>query len=125
MGDDMTPQDWDAALRPEATNPECDAFVALVVRAHLAANVMLDDIVSTTELVQQIYPIEYARASDNGMEARHRLFKCLIRLAKGDLKDCTTRGPVQKLGKYRKPGHPILWHPPHPVAICEKCGRPI
>ena len=56
----MTPQDWNVALRPEVPNAEAHKFIATIVRAHLEHNILLDDMVSTTTLVDTIYPAALA-----------------------------------------------------------------
>lgn len=123
----MTPQDWNEALKPSVPTSEANKFIATIVRAHLAhlaANVLLDDLVSTTTLVEGLYPLAYAKHSEVGIAARNRIFNALIRvLHKTTLADCVTRGPKQRLGKSKFKGRPFLWHAPKEVPRCHCCGQ--
>ena len=123
----MTPQDWNVALRPEVPNAEAHKFIATIVRAHLEHNILLDDMVSTTTLVDTIYPAALAKQSDVGKAARDRIFNALRKeyLAGHELKDCVTPGIKQKIGIAKRLGTPLLWHAPRKVKCCEACGQPL
>lgn len=124
----MTPNDWNTALAPSVPTRDVQKLVGKIARAHLIANVMLDDMISTTTLVEALYPLAYAKQSDEGMAARDRMFKALTARALGayDLADCMTRGAVQPLGgKGKFKGRPCLWHAPREKELCPACGRPV
>ena len=122
----MTPQDWNIALKPEVTNAEADVFLSTVVRANLNdLHAVRGDYLTTTGLVEYLYPLDYAVQSDEGVAARKRIFSRLMHLATHQLSDCATRGPRQRLGKYTKMGRPWQWHRPIEVPCCEKCGKPL
>lgn len=122
----MTPQDWNYTLRPEVSPHDANVLIARIVRAHLIANVMLDDMVGTSTLVEALYPFACVK-SDEAKRARDRIFKALTPRALGryELKDCMTRGPEQRLGGSHFRGRPCLWHAPKTVAVCKECGRPL
>ena len=121
----MTPQEWNTALRPEVPPREAQKLIGQIARAHLEHNVLVDDMVSTTTLVEALYPLAYAKQSDVGMAARGRILKALTARALGkyDLADCMTRGVLQPLGIAKKMGRPCLWHAPRKPLTCPHCGQ--
>lgn len=123
----MTPQEWIKELAPEVSNRAAQAIIAKFARAHLEHNVTLDDMVSTTTLVDALFPLSLAKQSEEGMAARDRMFQALSARALGkyDLADCMTRGPQQRLGSSHFKGRPCLWHAPKKLPVCEKCGQPL
>lgn len=121
----MTPPELNHALRPEVSAREAHALIAQLARAHLVHNVTLDgDMVSTTTLVEALYPQAFVR-SDEAKAARDRIFKALTKRALGryDLADCMTLGPEQRLGTSHFRGQPCLWHAPRKKQVCPHCGQ--
>ncbi len=120
----MTPHEWNTALRPEVPTRNAQAFIAGIVRTHLEHNILLDDMVSTTTLVEALYPVAYVK-SDEAKAARDRIFKALTKRALGkyDLADCMSIGPEQKLGTSHFRGRPCLWHAPRKKSLCPHCGQ--
>jgi hypothetical protein len=120
-----TPQEWNYELRLEVPTLEAFKLIGQVARAHLEHNVTLDDMVSTTTLVEALYPLAYAKQSEAGMAARGRILKALTARALGryDLKDCMIRGVLQPLGIAKKMGRPCLWHAPRKPLLCPHCGQ--
>ena len=123
----MTPQQWIEKLNPSVPILEANKLIAKVVRAHLIANVLLDDMVSTTTLVDAIFPLDFAKQSEAGMAARKRIFQALSwrALARYDLHDCVTAGIERRVGTLKIMGTPCLWHAPKAVPVCSECGRPL
>lgn len=127
----MTPFDWDKALSPSVSWQEAYATVGRMARAHLEHNPMLDGDMSTADLVDALYPEEWARGE--GITARKRIFKALAALATRGLADCCHRGPERKLRHSGKMVRPWLWHSPREAnveaqaanskpIICPHCG---
>lgn len=123
----MTPQEWNTALASDVPARTAHTLIGGIVRAHLEHNVLLDDMIGTTTLVEALYPLALAKHSDVGMAARDRIFKALTprALGKHDLADCMSRGPEQKLGGSHFKGRPCLWHAPRiaPKPACPHCGK--
>ena len=125
----MSPQQWNEALRPEVPTIEANKFIARIARSHLIANVLLDDMVSTTTLVEALYPIAYAKQSEAGMAARQRIIHALTDRACGkyELRDCMTKGAPERAriaGKDRVIRR-NLWHAPKLAKTCPTCGQEI
>lgn len=110
----MIPREWNAALAANVRAREANATVATRVRELLAHDVRFhDDSISTNELVEILYPAQYARGE--GITARNRLFKCLFALTTRELSDCCTRGPASKTKSsvgFMHNKRPWLWHHP-------------
>lgn len=122
----MLPAEWTAALAPNVEWRAAYATVAREARFFLTHSPLAADVpLSTTELVEHLFPEKLARGA--GIEARKRIFKGLAALATHDLADCASRGAEQR--KMGKVSRPWLWHPPaerNPEAVetkhCPHCG---
>lgn len=106
----MMPGEWNAILAPSVGWKEAYAAVEREARAHLQLSVLGEDTVGTTELVEQLYPEQFARGE--GITARKRLFKALAALTTHGLSDCCTRGPERPLKHSKKMVRGWLWHAP-------------
>jgi hypothetical protein len=127
----MTPFDWDKAMAPNVPWQEAYATVERMARAHLEHNPMLDGDLSTADLVDALYPEEWARGE--GVTARKRIFKSLAALATRGLAAYCHRGPERKLAHSAKMVRPWLWHAPREANVeaqaagfkpitCPHCG---
>lgn len=122
----MTPAQWAEALRPAVPWQAAYKVVAEVTRALLAAEPGGDHYLTTSDLVERLFPEHLARGE--GITARRRMFSALAALAKHDLADCATRGPARKMKHLGKMVHPWHWHRPveKPAEpCCPTCGQPI
>lgn len=124
----MTPQEWNEAIAPRVDNKTAQALIAGMARIHLKHNVLAGDMVSTTTLIECLYPLAYASQSTAGMAARDRIARALTKRALGahELADCMTVSTVPVQGKFGV-GYPCLWHAPnaHGVEHCPTCGQEI
>ena len=121
----MLPAEWNAALAPDVPWRDAYATVAREARQFLVHTPFEN--LSTTELVDKLYPEALARGE--GITVRKRIFKALGILAKRDLADCATRGAERRVKFNPKPIRPWIWHSPaepNPEAIqpptCPHCG---
>jgi hypothetical protein len=107
----LIPSQWHDALAPTVPWKAAYATVSEQARIILQHDVRAaaPNTITTTELVDILYPPQYLK-TDNGKNARTRIFKALSKLAVHDLADCATRGlPVKKKFGVVKPW---LWHEP-------------
>lgn len=119
-----TPQQWNTALSDKSWQLAY-AYVEANVREFLRDQISLA--YSTRELVEAIYPQQFARG--DGILARKRIFKALTALATRGLADCCTRGEP-KLNRMKQTIRPWIWHEPRtPNAeaignpkLCPHCG---
>lgn len=126
----MTPQEWNTALAPSVGWQTAYAAVEVGARALLARELFTGEWLSTAELVDHLWPIEFC-FGDAGFKARKRMFKALAACAPRGLADCATRGPATKIGRTNRIGRPWRWHPPSETApakapeVCPTCRRPL
>lgn len=110
----MLPNEWNAAMNG---TPWQDAYAAVEreVKAAFAHNPLLEhDTLSTSGLVEVLYPETYARG--DGALARRRIFKALQALATRGLSAYASQGP-SKLNRMKVSVRPWFWRQPAPVVI--------
>ena len=113
-----TPQQWASELGKDRAWQSAYGFVATVVRQYTAT---VRKPMTSTQLVQELFPIEYAR-DDGAVAARRRIFKALRTLAHGVLKDHVTRGVPAMV--YGHMASSYVWQTPEPAmqeATTEEC----
>lgn len=111
-------QFWNPLLAPEVHWRDAYPIVEAAVKALLTANPKYKGLeLTTTELVEALYPEEEARG--NGAAARQRIFRALEALADHGLKHWHYRGPprMTRAGQVR----PRVWHAER-KPICPNCG---
>lgn len=123
----INPAMWNELLAPAVGWQDAYAHVERSAREYLATG-KRDDNWTTTELVEALYPEQFARG--DGITARARIFKALAALAPRGLADCATRGPERRLKHSNKMVRPWLWHAPaernaEAAAVCPNCGKPL
>lgn len=121
----MTPTDWSIILGPQVEWPDAYAAVEREARAWLTRQDEFSDY-TTTELVEALYPEQFARG--DGIKLRKRMFKALAALALHDLADCCTKGTPRRLKHSKKMVTPWNWHSPREPAppapkLCPHCGK--
>lgn len=105
----MTPSQWNEILHK--SQHWKDAYAAVNREARLILDpVPRDSPMSTSELVEALYPVAFSRGE--GINARNRLYAALASLAVHDLADCCHRGAPTKRVSYGgvKIIHPWVWH---------------
>lgn len=121
----MTPADWNAALAPHVGWQAAYGTVENAVKLAFASPVLDGQTLSTSALVEALYPEQFARGE--GITARKRIYKALAALATRGLAAYATRGPERLLKHTNKLVRPWLWHSAAPIEVakCPHCGKEI
>lgn len=107
----MTSDEWNKLLAPSVHWKDAYLSVERGARAYLTIGSKVN--VSTSALVEALYPIAEARG-EAGVTARGRIFKALAALADHGLRDCNYRGePKPMRGRTIRPN---IWTEPRAVA---------
>lgn len=122
----MKPADWNEHLEPQRPWRHAYWIVEVEVRNVLSQDRFAHDLLSTTALVELLYPVQFAVGG--GRAARNRIFKALAALATRGLAEYTTRGEPVKIKRLGKLARPWLWHAPRAQAAeepncCPHCGE--
>jgi hypothetical protein len=119
----LTPTEWNEILAPEVPWLDCYPAIGLHARDSLEA-LPAGHSITTTELLDRLYPAKLAAKSDAGTAARKRILAALF--AKKNPWRARYSTPQPKRAKGRLKGTvPLLWHGPKTVAVecCPTCGQ--
>ncbi len=123
----MTPQEWITAMAQDVPWQKAYEVVRVQAAALLNHSVVAADGMSTTELVEALWPERYAPGAF--IFQRRRVFKALMALASRGLAEYCTLGPP-KLNRMRQTVRPKRWHSRlHSVVAaplvqrCPHCGK--
>lgn len=98
---------WLPKLAPGIHWQKAYADVEAAVKGYLEGG---GDTLSTNELVEALWPEQFARGE--GITARRRLYKALLALATHGLADYCERGPEKKLRHGTRVIQPWVWRAP-------------
>lgn len=111
----MTSDEWNKLLAPSVHWKDAYLSVEREARAYLTIGNKVN--VSTSALVEALYPIAEARG-EAGVTARGRIFKALAALADHGLRDCNYRGePKPMRGRTIRPN---IWTEPRSINLQPK-----
>lgn len=112
----MSGVNWIVALDPSINNAEAWAFVGKMAKGYLEAKVKPGEMISTATLVEALFPLGFAKQSEEGMNSRQRIVDALTNKYTGryELAGCFTVAPPETKRVYgvRKTIKRRLWHPP-------------
>ncbi len=122
----LIPALWNEHLGPAVPWNLAYPIVERETRAVLKHDPRAGEGLTTTELVEILYPEKLAKG--DGITARKRIFKALAALATRSLADCASRGEPRRLKHLHRTVKPWIWHLPGAlnseatVAKCPHCG---
>lgn len=123
----MTPQEWNVAL-PGKRWQETYPIIEREARAFLELR-KAKSTITTSELVEFLYPRKFAEQSDAGLEARAIIFKALLADKNPWRSEYAAQGPKRLTGM-NKGSRPWLWGARRAAsdpanATCPTCGQEI
>lgn len=118
----MQPKEWDELFTSDVSVKKVQHIVMQQVRIHLAT-LAPGVTLSTTELVEALYPLKVAERSVQGDNSRATIFKIVGKLAREGLEDCCMKSDKPSGTFMGRPRYPWLWFCPAEDKLCPTCGQ--